>query len=149
MSKRALQIVLAILALIPILTGGLDLFLGARALNLSIGVNTGVFPPEVISNAFLDSQIRFLGAIWFGIGVMMYWIIPSIDQQTTLFRLLAGAIFLGGIGRLSSAFLVGLPPSEFIVFIALELIGMPLLVLWQSWISTSASEHAVSQETLS
>jgi hypothetical protein len=145
MSKRALQIVLAILALIPILTGGLDLFLGARALNVA----GGVFPPEVISNAFLDSQIRFLGAIWFGIGVMMYWIIPSIDQQTTLFRLLAGAIFLGGIGRLSSAFLVGLPPSEFIVFIALELIGMPLLVLWQSWISTSASEHPASQETLS
>jgi Domain of unknown function (DUF4345) len=79
----------------------------------------------------------------------MYWVILSIDKQTTLFRLLAGAIFLGGIGRLSSVFLVGLPPSEFIAFIALELIGMPLLVLWQSWISTSVSEHAVSQETLS
>ncbi len=146
MSKKALQIVLAILALIPILTGGMDLILGTGALNL--GGTAGVFPPEVINNAFLDSQTRFFGAIWFGIGLMMYWIIPSIDKQTALLRLLAGGIFLGGIGRLSSVFLVGPPPTEFFAFIALELIGMPLLILWQSRISKSASEHSASQETL-
>ena len=143
MSKKALQIVLAVLALIPILTGGMDLILGTGALNLPVEV----FRPEVINNAFLDSQTRFLGAIWFGLGIMMYWVIPSIDKQTTLFRLLMGIIFLGGIGRLSSVFLVGLPPAESIAAIVLELIGMPLLILWQSWISTSASEHSALPET--
>jgi hypothetical protein len=33
--------------------------------------------------------------------------------------------------------LVGIPPSHLIAATVLELIGMPLLVLWQSLISTS------------
>ncbi len=142
MSKKALQIVLAILALIPILTGGLDLVLGAQALNIA----GGALPSEVVQNVVLDSQTRFLGAIWFGIGVILYWVITSVDKRTVLFRLLAGAIFLGGVGRLVSAFLIGLPPVEFIAATMLELIGMPLLILWQSRVSLT--EHAVLQETL-
>lgn len=142
MSKKALQIVLAILALIPILTGGMDLILGAQALNVA----GGALPPEVLQNVVLDSQTRFLGGIWFGIGVILYWVIPSVDKRTALFRLLAGGIFLGGIGRFVSAFLVGLPPAEFIAATVLELIGMPLLVLWQSRVSLT--EHAVIPETL-
>jgi hypothetical protein len=133
MSKKALQTVLGILGLIPILTGGLDLTLGASALNIA-GASVS---PEVLSNAVLDSQIRFLGAIWFSMGIVLYWILPSIEKQTTLFRLLMGGIFLGGIGRLTSVFLVGIPPSHLIAATVLELIGMPLLVLWQSLISTS------------
>jgi hypothetical protein len=133
MSKKALQTVLGVLGLIPILTGGLDLILGAIALNIA-GASVS---PEVLNNAVLDSQIRFFGAIWFGIGIVLYWILPSIEKQTTLFRLLMGGIFLGGIGRLTSAFVVGIPPSHLIAATALELIGMPLLALWQSLISIS------------
>jgi Domain of unknown function (DUF4345) len=142
MSKKALQIVLAILALIPILTGGLDLILGAQALNIA----GGALPSEVVQNVVLDSQTRFLGGIWFGIGIILYWVILSVDKRTVLFRLLTGGIFLGGMGRLFSAFLVGLPPAEFIAATVLELIGMPLLVLWQSRVSLT--EHAALQETL-
>lgn len=136
---------LAVLGLIPTITGGLSLILGARAFNV-VG---GSIPSEAVNNVVLDSEVRFLGAIWFGIGVVMYWVIPSIDQQTTLFRLLIGGIFLGGIGRLVSAFLVGIPPVQFIAVIVLELIGMPLLVLWQSLISMSNSltEKPTIQET--
>lgn len=139
-----LQFVLAVLALIPVITGGLSLVLGMRAL-IVLGEPV---PTEAVDNIILDSETRFLGAIWFGIGVAMYWVIPSIDKQTTLFRLIMGAIFLGGVGRLLSAFLVGIPPVHFIVFILLELIGMPLLVLWQSYISASRNlmAHPVSKE---
>jgi hypothetical protein len=137
MSKKALQIVLAVLGLIPILTGGLSLVLGVGALSVVGGDITS----EMSSNIVFDSEIRFLGAIWLGVGVLVYWIIPSIDKQTTLFRLLTGTIFLGGIGRSLSAFLVGIPPALFIAIIVLELLGMPLLVLWQSFISTS-DNHA-------
>jgi hypothetical protein len=144
MSKKVLQIVLGVLGLIPILTGGLDLTLGASALNIA-GASIS---PEVLNNAVLDSQTRFLGAIWFGIGIVLYWMLPSIEKQTTLLRLLMGGIFLGGIGRLTSAFLVGIPPNHFIAATALELIGMPLLILWQSLISTSnnmAGRSAIEQ----
>jgi Domain of unknown function (DUF4345) len=133
MNKKVLQIVLGILGLIPILTGGLDLIVGASALNLA-GASIA---PEVLDNVVLDSQIRFLGSIWLGIGIVLYWILPAIEKQTILFRLLLGIIFLGGIGRLTSVFLVGVPPIELIAATGLELIGMPLLIVWQSLISTS------------
>lgn len=133
MNKKALQFVLAVLGLIPIITGGLSIVLGLRAL-IVLG---DPVPLEAVGNIILDSETRFLGAVWFGTGVAIYSMIPSIDKQTTSFRLVMGAIFLGGIGRLLSAFLVGIPPVQFIVFILLELIGMPLLVLWQLYISAS------------
>jgi hypothetical protein len=133
MSKQTLQIVLGVLGLIPILTGGLDLIVGANALNL-VGA---AISPQVLENVVLDSQIRFLGSIWFGLGIVLYWLLPQIEKQTTLFRLLLGIIFLGGIGRLISAFLIGVPPIELIAATGLELIGMPLLILWQSFISKS------------
>jgi hypothetical protein len=133
MNKKTLQFVLAVLGLIPIITGGLSILLGMQAL-VVLG---DPIPTEAVNNIVLDSETRFLGAIWFGIGVAIYWLIPSIDKQIALFRLIAGSIFLGGIGRLLSAFLVGVPPVHFFVFIVLELIGMPLLVLWHSYISGS------------
>lgn len=146
MSKKALQIVLAVLGLIPIVTGSLSIVLGVSALRVVGGFITS----EMSSNIVLDSEIRFLGAVWLGVGVLVYWTIPSIDKQTTLFRLLMGTIFLGGIGRSLSAFLIGTPPTLFIAIIVLELIGMPLLMLWQSLISTSDSraEDSAIQEAL-
>jgi Domain of unknown function (DUF4345) len=133
MSKRVLQVVMGVLGLIPILTGGLDLMLGAKALNI-VGA---MVSSEALNNVVLDSQIRFFGAIWFGVGIVLYWMLPAIEKQATLFRLLLGIIFLGGIGRLISVFLVGIPPTELVAATALELIGMPLLIWWQLLIATS------------
>jgi Domain of unknown function (DUF4345) len=133
MNKKTLQIVLSVLGLIPILTGGLDLVVGANALNLA----GAAISPQVLANVVLDSQIRFLGSIWLGLGIVLYWVLPQIEKQTTLFRLLLGIIFLGGIGRSISAFLIGMPPIELIAATVLELIGMPLLILWQSFIANS------------
>ena len=132
MNKKVLQIVLGILGLIPILTGGLDLMLGASALNIA----GAAVSPNVLNNVVIDSQVRFLGAIWLGVGIVLYWTLPALEKQTTLFRLLIGSIFLGGIGRLTSAFLVGTPPNHLIAATVLELIGMPLIILWQSFIAT-------------
>jgi hypothetical protein len=135
MNKRVLQTVLAILGLIPILTGGLDFVLGARSLHV-VG---SLMPLDAVNDVVLDSQIRFLAAIWLGVGIILYWVIPSIDRQTTLFRLLMGGIFLGGIGRMSSVVLVGIPPVQFLAVIVLELVGVPILIFWQSALSKSSN----------
>lgn len=146
MNKKVFQTVLAVLGLIPVITGGLSVAFGVNAFSFVGGLVT----PDMASNIVLDSEIRFLGAIWFGIGILVFWIIPSIDRQTSLFRLLMAIIFLGGVGRLLSAFLVGIPPTLFIAIIVLELVGMPLLVVWQSSISApnNLAEPSAMQETI-
>ncbi len=137
MNKITLQVTLVILGAIPLITGTLTLLQGVRALNI-FGVP---FSENTTGNIILDSEMRFLGAIWTGIGVMVYAIVPTIEKQTLLFRLIITAIILGGIGRLLSVVLVGTPPALFMALIALELVGMPLLILWQSRLASSSDEQ--------
>jgi len=138
MSKKLLQITLVVLGAIPLVTGTLTLLQGVHALDI-FGIS---LPETVTDNIILDSEMRFLGGIWTAIGVMVYAIVPTIEQRTLLFRLIATAIILGGIGRLLSLVLIGKPPAMFVALIGLELVGMPLLVLWQSRLAETVSSPA-------
>jgi Domain of unknown function (DUF4345) len=122
MSRRGLQIVTGILAAIPVATG----LIGLLGLRDPLYVRFGVVP-----NVVLDSNLRFFSGVWLGIGIAFYWMIPSIQCQSVLFRALWGMIFLGGIGRLASLLAAGTPPAPFLGVLVLELVGAPFFVLWQ------------------
>ncbi len=123
MSKRSLQIVTAILALVPVATGVIGLF----------GLGDPLYAPMSLPHsALLDSNLRFFAGIWLGLGLALLWLIPRLDTQTVLYRVFWGMIFVGGIGRLLSMFFIGLPPAPFIGFTALEILGAPLFIAWQS-----------------
>jgi hypothetical protein len=126
MSKRALQIVTAILALVPIATGVIGMFGLGDPLYKTMGLP---------ANALLDSNLRFFAGVWLGLGLALAWLIPRIDTQTVLFRIFWGMIFIGGIGRLLSIAFAGAPPAPFIGFTGLEIIGAPLFIWWQSRIA--------------
>lgn len=134
MNKKLLQITLIILGTIPLITGTLTLLQGIHALDI-FGVSLS---ESTTNNIILDTEMRFLGAIWTGVGAMLYAIVPTIEKQTLFFRLIVTAIILGGIGRLLSVALVGTPPALFIALIVLELVGMPLLMLWQSHLARNS-----------
>jgi hypothetical protein len=51
----------------------------------------------------VNSNLRFFGGVWLGLGLAMLWLVPSIERHGILFRALWGAIFLGGAGRLLPA----------------------------------------------
>ena len=123
MNKRGLQIVTALLGAIPVLTGIITMFGLSDPIYASAGIP---------ANALLDSNLRFFGGVWLGLGLALYWIIPNIDKQTLLFRVLWGMIFLGGIGRLVSMIFLGLPPLPFVGFTILEIVGAPLFIWWQA-----------------
>jgi Domain of unknown function (DUF4345) len=123
MSKRGLQIAMALLAAIPVLTGIIAMFGLSDPLYASAGIP---------SNAMLDSNLRFFGGIWLGLGLSLYLLIPNIEKQTLLFRVLWGMIFLGGIGRLASMLFLALPPLPFIGFTVLEIVGAPFFIWWQA-----------------
>ncbi|KJC37037.1 membrane protein [Bradyrhizobium sp. LTSP885] len=128
MGKRALQITTAVLALVPTVTGVITMLGVSDPLYASAGV------PAL---PVLDSNLRFFGGVWLGLGLSLLWLTPRIESQTVMFRVIWGAIFLGGVGRLLSILVVGSPPIPFVGFTALELIGAPLFVYWQHRVATA------------
>jgi len=129
MGRRALQIATVALALIPILTGIITM----------LGVSDPLYAASgVPALPVLDSNLRFFGGLWFGLGLGLLWLVPRIESESVLFRVVWAGIFLGGIGRLLSTIMVGLPPLPFVGFTALELIGAPLFVYWQHRVAVAA-----------
>ena len=129
MGKRLLQITTALLGLVPLLTGLITM----------LGVHDPLYSAAGIpALAVLDSNLRFFGGVWLGLGIAILWLVPRIETETVLFRAIWSAIFLGGVGRLLSIPLVGTPPIPFVGFTALELIGAPLFIYWQRRVAEAA-----------
>ena len=126
MSKLALQIIMGLLGIIPVATGLLGLLGVEDPFYVAVGV-----PPIVL----LDTNLRFYSGVWLGLGVALYWLIPSIEKQTIPFRVIWAMIFIGGIGRLLSMLLLAWPPAAFVAVMALEIVGAPLFIWWQSRVS--------------
>ena len=93
MGRFPLQVCTVVLSLIPIATGAVTM----------LGVEDPLYLPLGLPSApVLDSNLRFFGGVWLGLGLAMLWLVPGIEHQGVLFRVLWGAIFLGGVGRLLS-----------------------------------------------
>lgn len=119
------------LALIALLTGTVDVVLGLQA-QQSIGAAL----EEGYGDPLLNSQIRYLGAVWFGFGALLWHCLGDLARHAAILRGALLIVFLGGLGRLASVLQFGFPASAvghgFVVFaIVIELIAMPLLLIWQ------------------
>lgn len=123
------QVTLAIFGLNAAMTGLIGIVSG-------ITPNLGDFYRVSVSNGIegniiLDSNLRYFSGLWLGIGLTLFWMIPAPERQKTVFRLLSGMIFIGGVGRLISIMTFGVPSAVFVIFALLELF-FPLLILWQN-----------------
>lgn len=123
MSRKTFQIFLVILGLVPTITGILTM----------MGINDPLFADlNLPHSALLDSDLRFLGGVWLGLGITVLATVREVEKHFALYRILWGMIFLGGIGRLISMFVIGLPPVPFIGFTVLEILGAPIFVYWHA-----------------
>lgn len=130
MSRRLLQIINGMVGLVTVGLGTVQVFFGVRS-PLYAAANLPQFP-------ILDSNLRFFGGMGLGLGLVLLWLLPSIERRTLLFRAVWLCAFLGGVGRLISWPVVG-SPSEFLIgFTVLEVVGAPLLVYWQHRVAVSA-----------
>ena len=126
--KLGLQIILGILSLIPLMVSLSGVFAGL-ALRL---------PLEAIDASF-DSQFRYITGYYLSLTLTAWWIIPNVERHRTLFRIVAGSIFFGGVGRVLSWVQVGNPGPLSVFFTGLELL-FPLLAVWQSYLSKRSQQ---------
>lgn len=130
MNKRILQLILAVIGMIPIVTGLLGLIPpGIEGKLYHIDLNN-----SIQGNVILDSNYRYFSGLWFALGVVMFSIIPTIERQRTAIRIIVCSIFIGGLGRVISMITFGVPSPIFVFFTCLELIS-PILLLLQSLVA--------------
>lgn len=129
--RRLLQTILAAVAAIALVTGGLGLVESVES-----GYDVRLDPGNT-ANVMLDTNLRYFSGLWMGIGLALIVILRSVEQQVTALRMVSAAVFLGGIGRLVSMAEVGAPSVLFRAFAVAEL-AFPLLLLLQRRIRNSA-----------
>lgn len=127
LERRLLQAAVALGCVVPLLAGGSGMIEGPYFLR-------GVASPAVPD---LDSHFRYLSGLLFAIGLAFATCIPDIERKTGRFRLLAFLVFVGGLGRLFSLASIGMPGTGHVFGLAMELVAVPLLVLWQARVAAS------------
>lgn len=125
--RRLLQTVIAVLALMPVCAGLAGVVLGP-----------GFLATDAPWSADLDSHLRFLSGVFLALGLAWWSCVPGIETKTARVRLLGVATFIGGLARLLSLILIGVPSTGHVIGLGLELVVVPLILVWQARIATAA-----------
>lgn len=125
--RRLLQTVASLAALIPISAAGTGIIRGASWLT------DAPVPPD------LDSHFRYLSGIFLALGIAFASCIPNIERKTSRFRLLGALVITGGLARALSLIAVGPPSAGHLAGLGVELVVMPLLLLWQARVAKRGS----------
>jgi hypothetical protein len=128
----AFRITIRALAILALVTGSIDVLLG-----LAAQATLGAALEEGYGDPLLNSQIRYLGAVWLGFGALLWHCLSDLPKYRSVLRGALLIVFLGGLGRVASVMQFGFPPSDlgrnFVIgATAIEIIGMPLLLVWMS-----------------
>jgi hypothetical protein len=113
--------VVALACLVPLITGGRSILSGPGFLG-----HAPMIPTD------LDSHFRYVSGIFFAVGVAFATCVPGIEAKGPRFRLLGALVIAGGLARVVSLLVVGVPSRGHVFGLAMELGVVPLLLLWQA-----------------
>ncbi len=119
MSRRLLQVLVAVLGLVPVLAGLAGIVLGP---SMAVPIDAPLA---------LDSHFRYLSGLLLAIGLGFWSTIPRIEREAARFRLLTALVLMGGLSRLLGLALRGVPPAPMLFGLCMELGVTPLLCWWQ------------------
>lgn len=126
-SRRRLQWTLGVLAAIPVASAAGEILRGPQ------GVPGG--SPDVTPT--VDSSLRYANAFKFAVGPVIWSQLRRVENSAAVS--FAGAtIAFGGLARLRSWQQRGRPHPITVGAIALETIGVPILLAWQRRLSAKA-----------
>lgn len=89
------------------------------------------------STPTLESSFAFQSALVIGLGLSMLIVTARPARSGLLLASLAGIVFLGGLARLMSWAIFGLPSGLLVLSMVCELVIPPLLIVWRGWIVRS------------
>lgn len=115
-----LQILLGLVAFIC-LAGGLNLLTKGAASFLPNGT-----PPQPV----LDDLFRFLSGIYFGLGILLAWVVFNLYEINDLIYFIGIVVIFSGLGRLYSRIKVGPAGKYFDYMMSVEIVlGIVIIIL--------------------
>ena len=133
MEKRLLQIALAFGGLIAVGAG-------------MVGGLHGTLMLGDWGDVSLDSHFRYLSGLLLGLGVAYWSTIPEIERHEARLGLVTLVVVTGGFFRALGLLANGSPGLPMRVALVVELVGAPLLYLWQRRIARLAPMDAAPVE---
>ena len=109
---------LAVIGAVAVAGGGAGVVLGAI---------TG--PEEQRIAVSTSSEYRFLSGVWLVLGLLLWWSLVRAASRAVVTRVVLVAAIGGGVGRLVSLLVDGWP-GPFAAALAVELLVLPVLLLW-------------------
>ena len=125
--RRLLQLAVVVACFVPLSAGAIGIVQGPAMIRH--------IPQEAVSGADLQSHFRYLSGLLFGLGVAFAATVPTIERRSEVFLGLCGAVVAGGLARLLSVFAAGPPTRVHQLALLMELVVVPLLLVWQRRIS--------------
>jgi hypothetical protein len=89
-------------------------------------------PGGAPTTASVDSEYRFVNVFWAAAGPALWWSLARAEQRAGSTRVLLGLAPAGGLPRLLSVRRTGWPHPVFRATIVLELLVVPLVLLWHA-----------------
>lgn len=132
--RRLLQAAVLLAGTVPVSAGAAGVLFGAALFTSGS------------AGADLDSHVRYLSGLLLAIGLIFWSRIPRIERRPRLFRLLAGIVVVGGLGRLAGVVIARAPSLSMFAALAMELVVTPLLSVWQARIAALAASRATERD---
>jgi hypothetical protein len=125
--RRAFHAVVGIVLLLPLVAGLVGAFGGIGGMAWLFGVDDELVVPPVLRNNFRAISAAF--ASWFP---LVLWSLAAPAERAAVFRVIVGFGFVAGLARLTGWWAEGNPGPIAAAIMGIELIGMPLLLLWHA-----------------
>ena len=123
------QLLVVALAVICFVPGGVSTFGGINA-SASLAGGEMIFTSESMLRGFVDNQYRFGFGVFFAQGLILLFFLINIEKYALLLRFAVLSLFIGGLGRLSNIVEYGVIDSQVVAPTVLELVVIPLLIIW-------------------
>ena len=113
--------------ILSFLIGFIPLWFGVNGLLFGAAEHMGGDP----FTTAMDNQYRYLSGVYIGVALMIFYSAGDIRKRAKLFRFAMLFFFIGGCARAVSHLTGGVPPTEQVAGMIVELLS-PLLLFWQS-----------------
>ena len=127
-NRKLLQFMVAIGAMQALLGGGYYLWVGVSGLSVFSDVPLDVMGATL---SRIDYMFRALAGVWFALGLLLAYLIPTIEKHQMLFVLVYFALFMMGVGRYVSLAAYGETDGNSIAAMYAELVIPIVMIIWQ------------------